>query len=149
MNARSISPLLLIVALSITTLPAAAATKPQVARGLHRVASPFIVKGPRAIPSGNTLSTNSDIFTCQLGLTPPFVCYDPYQMRHAYNIDTLISAGLTGKGKTIVIVDAFQSPNIVAELNGFDETFDLPSLNGLGAPLIAASVPSSRLPPTG
>ena len=134
MNARSISPLLLIVALSITTLPAAAATKPQVARGLHRVASPFIVKGPRAIPSGNTLSTSSDIFTCQLGLTPPFVCYDPYQMRHAYNIDTLISAGLTGKGKTIVIVDAFQSPNIVAELNGFDETFDLPGLNGLGAP---------------
>ena len=41
---------------------------------------------------------------------------------------------LTGKGKTIVIVDAFQSPNIVAELNGFDESFyDLPGLNGLGA----------------
>ena len=80
---------------------------------LHRVASPFIVKGPRAIPSGNTVSKNSDIFTCQLGLTPPFVCYDPYQMRHAYNIDTLINAGFTGKGKTIVIVDAFQSPNIV------------------------------------
>ena len=112
MNARSLSPLLLIVALSITTLPAAAATAPQVAR-LHRVASPFVVKGPRAIPSGNAVRTNSDIFTCQLGLTPPFVCYDPYQMRHAYNIDTLIDAGFTGKGKTIVIVDAFQSPNIV------------------------------------
>ncbi|MGA9812901.1 MAG: S53 family peptidase [Terriglobales bacterium] len=133
MNARSLSPLLLIVALSITTLPAAAATARQVAR-LHRVASPFVVKGPRAIPSGNAVRTNSDIFTCQLGLTPPFVCYDPYQMRHAYNVDTLISAGFTGKGKTIVIVDAFQSPNIVDSLNAFDKTFDLPGLNGLGAP---------------
>ena len=134
MNARSISPLLLIVALSITTLPAAAATTPQVARRSHRVASPFVVKGPRAIPSGNNVGKNSDIFTCQVGLTPPFVCYDPYQMRHAYNIDTLISAGFTGKGKTIVIVDAFQSPNMVDALNAFDETFDLPGLNGLGAP---------------
>ncbi len=55
-------------------------------------------------------------------------------MRHAYNIDTLINAGFTGKGKTIVIVDAFQSPNMVDALNAFDETFDLPGLNGLGAP---------------
>jgi hypothetical protein len=42
-------------------------------------------------------------------------CYDPYQMRHAYNIDTLINAGLDGKGKTIVIIDAFQSPTIVLQ----------------------------------
>jgi len=133
MNPRSISPVLLIVALSITALPAAAANTPQVARP-HGVASPFMVKGPRAIPSGNKVGTNSDIFTCQVGMTPPFVCYDPYQMRHAYNIDTLINAGFTGKGKTIVIVDAFQSPNIVDQLNVFDETFDLPDLNGLGAP---------------
>ncbi len=63
MNARSISPLLLIVALSITTLPAAAATVPQVTRRPHRVASPFVVKGPRAIPSGNKVGTNSDIYS--------------------------------------------------------------------------------------
>lgn len=132
MSSRSTSPLLLVVALALTAIPAAAANTLQVARA-HRVASPFTVKGPKAIPSGNILGKNSDIFTCQLGLTPPFVCYDPYQIRHAYNIDTLIANGLTGKGKTIVIVDAFQSPNIVDELNVFDETFDLPGLNGLGA----------------
>ena len=51
MNARSRFPLLLVVALSLTALPAAAATTPQVARQ-HRGASPFIVKGPQALPSG-------------------------------------------------------------------------------------------------
>ena len=97
MNARSLSPLLLIVALSITTLPAAAATARQVAR-LHRVASPFVVKGPRAIPSGNAVRTNSDIFHLPVRPDTAVVCYDPYQMRHAYGIDTLINAGYTGKG---------------------------------------------------
>ena len=132
MNARSRFPLLLVVALSLTAFPAAGATTPQVARQ-HRVASPFIVKGPQALPSG--LSTPKyGLFTCQVGLTPGDVCYDPYQMRHAYNIDALISAGFTGKGKTIVIVDAFQSPNIVDQLNLYNSFYGLPGLNGLGGP---------------
>jgi subtilase family serine protease len=53
-------------------------------------------------------------------------------MRNAYGTDKLISAGYTGKGKTIVIVDAFQSPNMVAELNFYNNFYGLPSLNGLG-----------------
>ena len=53
-------------------------------------------------------------------------------MRHAYHTDNLIKAGFDGKGKTIVIVDAFQSPNIVGELNTFDTFYGLPGLNGLG-----------------
>lgn len=78
---------------------------------------------------------NYGLFTCQLvGLSPDVTCYDPYQMRHAYNIDALISAGFTGKGKSIVIVDAFQSPNIVQQLNHYDAFYGLPSLNGLGGP---------------
>jgi subtilase family serine protease len=55
-------------------------------------------------------------------------------MRHAYNIDSLIQAGYDGTGKTIVIVDAFQSPNIVLQLNTYNTFYGLPSLNGLGAP---------------
>jgi subtilase family serine protease len=65
---------------------------------------------------------------------PNGTCYDPYQMRHAYNIDKLISAGFDGKGKTIVIIDAFQSPNIVQQLNFYNSFYGLPSLNGLGGP---------------
>lgn len=57
---------------------------------------------------------------------------DPYQMRHAYNINSLLEAGFDGRGKTIVIIDAYQSPNIVQQLNFYNSFYALPSLNGLG-----------------
>ena len=96
------------------------------------LASPMLKVGPQATPA-NTVGTAYGLFTCQVGLSP-VTCYDPYQMRHAYNIDTLINAGFNGNGKTIVIVDAFQAPNLVADLNYFNTFYRLPSLNGLGGP---------------
>ena len=73
------------------------------------------------------------LFTCQVdNLSPATTCYDPFQMRTAYGIAPLIANGSDGKGKTIVIVDAFQSPNIVQQLNTYDSFYGLPSLNGLG-----------------
>jgi subtilase family serine protease len=90
------------------------------------------VLGPQAIPA-SVAGPNYGLFTCQvIGLSPTRTGYDPYQMRHAYNIDKLISAGYDGKGKTIVIIDAFQSPNIVQQLNFYNSFYGLPSLNGLG-----------------
>ncbi len=100
----------------------------------HSVASPFVKIGPQATLAG-TVAPEYLLFTCQIvGLDPSVTCYDPYQIRHAYGIDTLIDAGFDGAGKTIVIIDAFQSPNIKAELNVFDTFYGLPSLNGLGGP---------------
>ena len=61
--------------------------------------------GPRAIQIA-AAGPGYSLFGCQVGLAPGVVCYDPFQMRHAYRVDNLISAGFTGKGKTIVIVDA-------------------------------------------
>jgi subtilase family serine protease len=55
-------------------------------------------------------------------------------MRRAYQTDTLIAAGYTGAGHTIVIVDAYQSPNIVQQLNFYDGFYGLPGLNGLWKP---------------
>jgi len=99
-----------------------------------RGVSPFLKVGPQAIPA-NAAAPDYGLFTCQVyNLSPSATCYDPYQMRHAYNIDTLINAGFDGKGKTIVIVDAFQSPNIVQQLNFYNSFYGLPSLNGLGGP---------------
>jgi subtilase family serine protease len=67
----------------------------------------------------------SGIFGCQLvGRTAR--CYDPYQIRTAYGLDGFIDAGNNGKGHTIVIVDAFQSPTITDDLALFDATFLLP-----------------------
>jgi len=117
-------PILATAALLVSLVPAAAG----VARA-DSAMSPSLERGPQAIPIA-TASPSDAEFSCQLvGST---VCYDPYQMRHAYGIDTLISAGNTGKGETIVIVDAFQSPNIVDQLNTFDALWGLPGLNGLG-----------------
>jgi subtilase family serine protease len=47
-------------------------------------------------------------------------------MRHAYQTDSLISAGYDGTGQTIVIIDAFQSPTIVSDLATFNAFYGLP-----------------------
>jgi subtilase family serine protease len=94
--------------------------------------SPFLKVGPQAIPTA-AAGPSYGLFTCQLGLTA-YTCYDPYQMRHAYNVDSLIDAGFDGAGKTIVIVDAFQSSTLVTDLKYFNTFYGLPSLNGLGGP---------------
>ena len=52
-----------------------------------------------------------------------------YQMRHAYQIDSLISAGYDGTGHTIVIVDAFQNPNLVSQVAFYNTFYGLPSTN--------------------
>ena len=114
----------------------------------HTKASPLIRFGGVATPSGER--TDYSLFSCQvLGLSPSATCYDPYQMRHAYGVDTLINAGFNGAGKTIVIVDAFQSPNMVAELNVFNTFYGLPSLNGLGGPANPALGKFSQIAPDG
>jgi len=97
-------------------------------------ASPLLKLGPQAVDSG-VVGANYGLFTCQvLGLDPGTTCYDPYQIRHAYQIDTLINAGFTGKGKTIVIIDAFQNPSLVTQVNTQDSFYGLPGMNGLGNP---------------
>src|SRR5207302_708967 len=58
-------------------------------------------------------------------LTPaPFT---PDQVRHAYGIDAIPLFGGTtkadGTGITIAIVDAFDDPNIAADLASFDSTY--------------------------
>jgi subtilase family serine protease len=110
--------------------------------------SPFLKVGPKAIPAA-TAGPNYGLFTCQVGLLTGVVCYDPYQMRHAYSIDTLISAGFDGKGKTIVIVDAFSDPFLVADLNDFNAFYGLPSLNGLGGPFNPSLGTFTQIAPDG
>lgn len=76
-----------------------------------------------------TAGTQTDAaFNCQADRGPSFlVCYSPQQIRQAYQIDTLTNNGITGKGKTIVIIDAFQNPLIQTDLAAFDSTFGLPT----------------------
>jgi subtilase family serine protease len=57
-------------------------------------------------------------------------CIDPDQVEGAYNLPYLYNRGTTGKGQTIVIVDAYGSPTIDNDLLQFDEGLGL----GISAP---------------
>jgi subtilase family serine protease len=79
-----------------------------------------VVTGPHARFVGYVDKTDPEAhFSCQ----DTAGCYSPAQIRKAYGFDKLAA---DGKGRTIVIVDAFQSPTITQDLKLFDQTFDLP-----------------------
>ncbi|HUD69551.1 MAG TPA: S53 family peptidase [Acidimicrobiales bacterium] len=73
------------------------------------------------------------------GVTPPTTasclaksdnkdaCYDPAQLRVAYELAPLYAAGIEGQHQTIVIVDCYGSPTIAADLGSFDKAFGLPA----------------------
>ena len=54
-------------------------------------------------------------------------CYQPDQIRQAYDLPALYAIGVNGRGTTIVIVDSFGSPTIRNDLGVFDRTFGLPA----------------------
>jgi subtilase family serine protease len=54
-------------------------------------------------------------------------CYTPDDVRAAYDLPALYARGATGKGVTIMIVDAFGSPTIKADLAAFDQQFGYPA----------------------
>jgi len=111
------------------TCAACAALMPGSSTRLGNIARPQFSLGPAAVASNRSASNAYGLFTCQLGLDPGVNCYDPFQMRHAYGVDQLISAGYDGTGKTIVIVDAFQNPNIAIQLATFDAFYGIPDPN--------------------
>jgi subtilase family serine protease len=53
-------------------------------------------------------------------------CYTPVQYRTAYNLNPLYAHGITGAGKTIVIVDSYGSPTIRNDIKVFDKQFGFP-----------------------
>jgi subtilase family serine protease len=87
--------------------------------------SPAIGVHPHYAVAGR-VGANPDVtFSCQT--TDPAGCYGPAQIRAAYGIDKLGNHGVDGRGRTIVIVDAFQSPTIGHDLATFDGLFGLPA----------------------
>jgi subtilase family serine protease len=55
-----------------------------------------------------------------------FECLGPADIRAAYGLNPLIDAGFTGAGETIVIIDAYGSPTIAADLHQFDVDYGIP-----------------------
>src|SRR5215472_629109 len=113
------------VAAMTTSAPAALAARTTPAAPVIRM-SPGIIQLPQA-QARPTPWTTPD---CESLLS--IACYGPDQVRAAYNVAPLYAQGITGKGKTIVIVDSFGSPTIQNDLHVFDQQFhypDPPSFN--------------------
>ena len=68
-------------------------------------------------------------------------CYQPAQIQQAYDLPSLYASGVTGRGRTIVIVDSFGSPTIRHDLAVFDQAFGLPA-----PPKFTISQPAGRVP---
>jgi subtilase family serine protease len=98
------------------TEPAAAASAaaPAAATGAARPV-PAVARAP-AIP----LQSPSPLPIAQCLAEVKLRCYTPLQYRAAYDLNPLYKAGVTGKGRTIVIVDSFGSPAIRHDLSVFD-----------------------------
>ena len=69
-------------------------------------------------------------------------CYQPGQLRAAYNLLPLYGKGITGKGQTIVIVDSFGSPTIRQDLAAFDKQFGYPAPPSLNIIAPAGKIPA-------
>jgi subtilase family serine protease len=72
-------------------------------------------------------------FTCQgrpIDGSKGIVCYSPAQIQRAYGYSGLLSSGIDGAGKTIVIIDAFSNPYLTGpggDLALEDSSFGLPA----------------------
>ena len=55
-----------------------------------------------------------------------FPCYSPQEIRSAYQLTSMIDAGFIGVGQTIVLIESFGSPTLMADLQAFDQGYGLP-----------------------
>jgi subtilase family serine protease len=69
-------------------------------------------------------------------------CYQPGQVRQAYDLAPLAADGIDGRGQTIVIVDSYGSPTIGHDLGVFDAAFHLPA-----PPSLTVIQPAGPVPP--
>jgi len=107
-------------------LPASTVVAPAAALAGGGLVPAVMNGGPHYTPATRTAAS---LFGCQdrvldAGLGPR--CYSPQQIQAAYGIDKLLAKGDTGKGRTIVIVDAYDNPLIQTDMALFDATFGLP-----------------------
>lgn len=104
---------------ALTARPSAAAAHPGWATGRP-------VPAVRPVPSVTTLArTGTPLPTWKCVDWFAIHCYTPGQYRRAYGLGGLYSQGITGRGRTIVVVDSFGSPTIRADLGVFDRQFGI------------------------
>lgn len=95
-----------------------------VVRGTAHAAGPVVRPAVTGNVSAHAYTAPLSTSDClsQVGIA----CYTPLQYRVAYDLNPLYSGGITGKGRTIVIVDSYGSPTITSDLHAFDQQFGFP-----------------------
>jgi subtilase family serine protease len=99
-----------------------AAAYPAAASSSGGSKTPAIAVAPHYKVAGHADPAVPPTFSCQT--QPSGRCFGPAQIRAAYGIDKVDA---DGAGRTIVIVDAFQAPQIQHDLDLFDQVFELPA----------------------
>jgi subtilase family serine protease len=79
--------------------------------------------------------------TAQCESQDGIACYSPGQLRTAYHLPAVYARGITGKGKTIAIVDSFGSPTIKSDLATFDKHYGYPA-----PPSFKIITPAGKIP---
>jgi subtilase family serine protease len=141
-KARGIIATTCVTALAAAALASAVVAAPatSVASASAPAALPRIVVSPDAIRLPGT-PRSAPLTTAQCERTESIACYLPGQIRTAYHLPALYAKGITGKGKTIVIVDSFGSPTIKSDLTTFDRQFGYPA-----PPKFSVIAPAGKIP---
>jgi subtilase family serine protease len=129
-----------VLAVTAATLATTAATVAIATTGAaHRQAAVRVIPAITDHVLAANLSFPPDTAYCQshLGIS----CYSPIQYQRAYDLAPLYQRGVTGKGRTIAIIDSFGSPTIANDLHVFDQNY------GLSDPSLEIIQPAGAVPP--
>jgi subtilase family serine protease len=69
-------------------------------------------------------------------------CFTSTSMQNSYNLPPLYSAGSTGQGMTIAIIDSFGNPNMASDLANFNTQMGLPHMCGEPGQACTAGMPT-------
>jgi subtilase family serine protease len=128
-----------VLAVTAATLATTAATVAIATTGAaHRQAAVRVIPAITDHVLAANLSFPPDTAYCQshLGIS----CYSPIQYQRAYDLAPLYQRGVTGKGRTIAIIDSFGSPTIANDLHVFDQNY------GLSDPSLEIIQPAGAVP---
>jgi hypothetical protein len=82
---------------------------------------------PRSLLSAAGFDSSASVLIDPLAGTAKNYVYTPGQVRHVYGFDQVKFGNVAGdgSGQTIAIVDAYDDPNIAADLKNFDQVFGI------------------------
>jgi subtilase family serine protease len=115
-------------ALLLALAQSSSAVATQTASAAHTSTNTAVVKPIPAVTGHvDAAVLTSPIPTSQCVTQLGIHCYSPVQYHDAYDLNTLYKHGITGAGRTIVLVDSYGSPTIQADLDTFDAQWGLPA----------------------